>query len=445
MSNLESIVSVTITSNSRGISRKSFGIPLVVGKHDNWGQRFKVYTLGTALADLVSDGFTTFDPIYKAVQSIASNTPKPQNVAVGRLVTSFDQLFELVVQTSVTVGDVYAFTLIAPDGAETSISYTAQVADTSILVAVAIAALIDAVTDITAAVPATPTVAAVADNPDEMWRVSGINDQQFAFEDTTVDTNLAAEVGEINTLYPAWYGLILADPQSNARALVLAAFTETLEKMCGITSYNHDNLDPVSTTSLMYLLNAAQYFRTYAIFSNDQKVGAGATWMGNRFPFDPGSSTWAYKPLSGVTVDILTTDQTGSIDAVKGNYYVEVADLPVTQPGKMAAGEWIDVIRFRDWLVSRIREAVFTLLANAPKVPYTDTGVAMVTKEIAAVLQEGIGVGGLAATPAPFVAAPLVADVSDADKIARILPDIYFEATLAGAIHTVQIAGVLKV
>ena len=53
--------------------------------------------------------------------------------------------------------------------------------------------------------------------------------------------------------------------------------------------------------------------------------------------------------------------------------------------------------------------------------------------------------GVLAADPVPIVQAPLVADIDPADKAARILPDITFQATLAGAIHKLVITGVLSV
>ena len=58
---LESIVQVTITSNSRGISRKGFGIPLVVAQHSVWAERYRVYNLGTALDDMVNEGFSSAD------------------------------------------------------------------------------------------------------------------------------------------------------------------------------------------------------------------------------------------------------------------------------------------------------------------------------------------------------------------------------------------------
>ena len=52
--------------------------------------------------------------------------------------------------------------------------------------------------------------------------------------------------------------------------------------------------------------------------------------------------------------------------------------------------------------------------------------------------------GILAADPAFTVTAPAVADVSAGDKTARTLPDVDFDATLAGAIHKVEISGTVS-
>lgn len=442
---LADIVNVVITSNSRGVTRASFGIPLIIGKHDAWGERYRVYSAGTILPTLVTDGIPTTSPIYKAAQGLISNTPKVKNIAVGRLVTDYNQTIDLTVQATVTEGDIYAFDLRAPDGTLTEISYTAQTADTPTLVGTAVAALIAAVTDISATATL-ELIECVADNPNEMWQFENLNVQQFAFEDTTIDSSLVTELGEITTLYPSWYGLILADPNSNARVVALAANIETQERIFGITTFETDNLDPASETSTMYTLNAATYYRTYAIYSEDQNARAAATWMGSRFPVDPGASTWAYKALSGVTVDDITTNGQAAMDDVDGNYYITVGGLPVTLTGRMAGGEWIDAIRGRDWLTARLREAVFGLLANSPKVPFTDPGIDSVVSVVKGVLESGVVAGYLAADPPPIVTAPAAADVSDADKIARTLPDVSFEATLAGAIHIVDpLNGVLKV
>ena len=450
---LSNIVQVTITTQSRGVSRVGFGTPLVVGVTTNIPALTKVYTLGTAAIDLVTDGFGTSDPIYLAVVALARNTPKPSQVIVGKLLTDFNQTFDITVKTVVALGgELYEFDITSPDGTVTAVSYTTTAADTETVIAAALSTQINAVTDLTST-PTAGVLAVAADNPSEMFFVDGIDVSIIDFDETTVDSNLVAEVSNITAANPDWYGLILADPNSQARVTVLANSIETQEKIFGVTTHDTAVGDPASTTDVMFALNALTLFRTYVIYSGDQGAYAAATWMGNRFPSDPGSSTWAFKPLSGVTVDILETSFSAAILAKSGNTYQRIAGLTVTQNGTMASGEFIDVIRGRDWLTQRMRERIFGLLANAAKVPFTNGGIQQVVTQVEAQLLEGINatylspdpLSGIDGEPAFIVTAPLASEVSSADKIARLLPDVAFTAGLAGAIHAVQINGVISV
>jgi len=451
MSTLLSIVTVTITSNSRGISRKSFGIPLVIAKHNNFGPRYKVYSLGTAPIDMVADGFNVNDPAYLAVSALARNTPKPEKVVVGKLLTDFDHTFDITVQPIVALGgELYAFNILGPTGLLTSISYLAIAADTETVIAAALDTQITAIAGLTST-PTAGVIACAADNANEMFRVNGLDVTIFDFADTTVDSNLVAELSTITQQNSEWYGLILADPNSSARVQVLAANIETQERVFGITTHDTATGDPVSTTDVMFLLNAATYFRTYSIYSGNQGAHAAATWMGHLFPTDPGSSTWAFKPLSGVIVDALETSFGDAIEAKKGNTYTTVAGAAITFEGTMASGEFIDVIRGRDWLTVRLQERIFGLLINSPKVPFTNPGIDQVVAQVDAQMEEGIGAGYLSGDvpegqdAAFIVTSPDVSEVSSANKLGRLLPDINFEATLAGAIHAVQVNGVIKI
>jgi hypothetical protein len=85
------------------------------------------------------------------------------------------------------------------------------------------------------------------------------------------------------------------------------------------------------------------------------------------------------------------------------------------------------------------------MLAGLDKVPYTDAGVALIQAQVIASLQSAVAKGILTSDPAPVVTVPKVANVSPSDKAARILPDVKFSATLAGAIHKVNITGVVSV
>lgn len=456
MSTLSDIVQITISSAGRGVSRKGFGIPLVVAKHTNTAGLFKQYNLGTALSDMVADGFTTNDPAYKQVNALSRNTPKPRNVIVGKLLTSFDHLFEITVRAIVALGgELYEYDVVSPDGTVTTISYTAIAADDEDVIATALRAQVTAIADLTAA-GATNEVLCSADNSDEMFYVSGLDEKVLTFEDTTIDSNLAAEVGAIRAQNSSWYSLSLADPRSKARITALANYIETQEAIFLSTTHDTACGDPVSTTDVAYTLNAAQLFRTALLYSGDQVGYGAATWLGNGLPFDPGSQTWAYKPLSGVIFDDLESGFAQALVDKKCNHYIEIAGLPVTnggeaEGGQMASGEYIDVIRGRDWLVVRLRERIFGLLVNARKVPYTGGGIDQVTNEVGAQMEEGISATYLSpdipeGQDKPYiVTAPEIGDVSAADKIARLLPDVDFEAILAGAIHATKINGVIRV
>ena len=133
------------------------------------------------------------------------------------------------------------------------------------------------------------------------------------------------------------------------------------------------------------------------------------------------------------------------METKKANYYITVAGVSIVMNGQVSGNEWIDTIRGIDWLEARMKERLFSALINAPKIPYTDNGVAIIEAGVRAQLAEGIRVGFLAADPAPEVTVPKVADIDPAQKAARILPDVSFSATLAGAIHEIEIDGVVSV
>jgi hypothetical protein len=61
-----------------------------------------------------------------------------------------------------------------------------------------------------------------------------------------------------------------------------------------------------------------------------------------------------------------------------------------------------------------------------------------------AVLRRATVLGILAADPAYEITAPDASEVSVADKGNRLLPDMEFTGTYAGAIHKVEIQGVLS-
>jgi len=442
---LSDIVTVNISATSRGVSRKSFGVPLVAAYHTKWMDLYKVYSSSTVLSDMVTDGFTVYDPAYISVRSLVQASPKVPNVVVGRLSTVFEHSGTITVATGTPVaGKIYRLNVISPAGVLTAVSYTAIAGNTESDVATALAALITAISGITA----TATLAVIswaADVDGTMWRFTGYDPTLLWYEDTTVDSSLAANLTAIKLAYPDFYGLVLADAQSDARITAIAAVTEAEERIFAATTYSTENVS-ASTGNIGAALRTADYFRTYVKYSGDQTADSGARWMGGQFAKDPGSSTWAYKSLSGVIVDNLNATQISNLETNNTNYYIELNGVPITLNGRMASGEWIDTIRGRDWLVARLRERQLSLLVNNPKIPYTDAGISILEASVTAQLAEGVSQGYLSGEgdDAPIVTAPKASDASAADKIDRIVRNINFQAVLAGAVHKMVINGTVS-
>ena len=70
------------------------------------------------------------------------------------------------------------------------------------------------------------------------------------------------------------------------------------------------------------------------------------------------------------------------------NYYVPCAGRDITRDGKMIGGEWVDIIRFRDWLKNQMQIRIYELFVKHPKIPYTDAGIVLVQNQMEAVLAE---------------------------------------------------------
>jgi hypothetical protein len=107
----------------------------------------------------------------------------------------------------------------------------------------------------------------------------------------------------------------------------------------------------------------------------------------------------------------------------------------------MVSGEWIDVIHGIDWLESRMQNNIWNAYVNNEKIPFTDDGINLIITQIDEALSTSVGRSILAGSPVYTISAPRASEVSATDKGQRTLPDVEFEATLAGAINKTRIRG----
>lgn len=256
---------------------------------------------------------------------------------------------------------------------------------------------------------------------------------------TTPSGSIADAINAAVDLDNDWYFLLL----TSAAEDVIADAAETVEAMSKIFVTRSDAaaVRTSATNDLASDLKDASYFRTALFYTGSLTDYPDAAFIGKLAPLDPGSETWAFKTLAGVTVDNWTDSEKGYLNGKNADYYVPLAGVNVTLNGKVAGGEYLDVIRFIDWLTARIQEEIFGNLVRQAKVPFTDKGIAVIESAVRAVLERGVKAGGIASSQDYTVTVPKSADVSANDKAARSLTGVHFTAVLAGAIHAVEIAG----
>ncbi len=205
----------------------------------------------------------------------------------------------------------------------------------------------------------------------------------------------------------------------------------------------------VSTDDLTVYAGALNSDRTVVMVTNQPGEYPAEAWVGACAPFAPGTITWTFKTLNGISNSGLMNSEVDSVEDANGNAYIEQGGVMITSNSKTTSGEYIDVVRSKDWLEARITEGVFSLLANSKKVRFTNAGIAQVVAAVEAPFKRAVasGVIGRDAEDKPMynVTAPSRSEISQTDRANRKLPGVTFGGTIAGAIEDVGINGSIEV
>ncbi|MDK1020034.1 MAG: DUF3383 family protein [Candidatus Hydrogenedentes bacterium] len=261
------------------------------------------------------------------------------------------------------------------------------------------------------------------------------------------------EITLINNADSDWYFIVITS-RTQADVEDVSVLIETLKKQLHNASADSNIPDSAVSSDIASVFEIAERERTITMFNElAANTYPDVAWVAVLATKTPGSATWNFKTLTDVTPsDTLTDAQRDTILTAKNaNAYFTVGGRAIMREGKTAKGEFIDLVHGTDFLESQMTDAIFAVLAAADKIPFTDQGIATVEGAIRATLDDFILSGFLASRPdlydgQPYsIFVPAVADVSQADRANRILPDITFRATLAGAIHEVEVAGTVAV
>lgn len=437
---LSEIVNVQIQAGTVNPARKGFGVPLIMAFHNAWsGSEVRSYT---SFSGVAAD-FDSHEWPYLAAAAMFAQKIRPSEIKIGKLPTptGIPQIVVLDFADHPT-GEAITGTVTAPDGTETAINvaWNTNIATTLAAVDTAIEAAIGASSVATASPILTVTVPTAG---------NGVAHFEFPTayaRETTADQGYDDALDAALVIDPEFY-FVLTDTASpkNMDKVARWAAANARFYLAG-PSYG----DPTDFVSGEFSAGADYT----ALLANDAAAGLfslqarnacqEAAWCGYMAPRDPGSATWAFKTLQGVGADVLTSTQRTFIATTSGgNHYTEEAKVAITRPGKTFGGEWIDVVLGIAWIEARAAEAIFALLANEPKVPYTEAGVGQIEAVLRGVLREAQKRGIIDA--GWTITHTAVEDQETADRAARILRGLEFAARLAGAIHTVNLVGTVTV
>ena len=433
---LSDYVAVSITLAGAAVTQPSFNVLLIAG----YNATFSGTRTYTSLKGVAAD-FAAASPEYQAATAAFSQNPAPQKIKIGN-----------VAQLVAGAGNV---TLGQAPIAGNEITLAVNDQPVSVTYATSATATMTALAEAIAAVPGILSVTVDANNPNAVDIVAEIGYEISLSNATltgggtiaaTVDTPAVTWTEGLNALQiqdDAWYGLVITDP-TDVNILNVAAWTEAQEKIFGVSSAD-PAIVAAGTADVASVLQAKGYDRTFLMYHAIAGEFPEAAWMAGQLINPPGSATWAFKTLAGVTPDALTATQIAAAKAKNCNLYLSVAGVKISDPGIMAGGHYIDTTFGLDWLQSTIQADVFALLATTKKIPYTDAGAQQVASVVRTDLNRAIAQGVLANDGSLVLHVPKVGDQAETDRTNRYFPDITFSANLAGAIQKVQVQGTVSV
>ncbi len=239
------------------------------------------------------------------------------------------------------------------------------------------------------------------------------------------------------------------------RQIVVWGLTSTLAKT--IMAYVEDTTKilfaPYSAVSS--ITSFADYERTVAVCGSaaddsDGEVNNIACILGATGGLTAGSFT--YKNTIVVNGTVMSNDTylalTDGDDTMPILAILTKAGDDVVSDGSSLSGEFIDVIDSKDYIVQQLEYQTQKVLNTQAKVPYTNTGIAMLEAAAISVLKSAYTNGMIAdnedGSPAYSVSYALREDADDEDIQDRRYVEGSFEFVLSGAIHYVKITGTIK-
>lgn len=444
MSDINQIIQVNITRQTPVASLPGFGVPAILAQFAAGTKGFAGTTRTKyygSTSEMTSDGWAATDSVYLAAQAIFSQNPRVPRVFVGRIDTADASVAASGDAIRAEQDDWYTFEVVG----NRAIKF---VLGSDLSTGNVLSSTINGTT------VAPVTYATSHANTMSLWKtaieaaITGATATISGREMTVTLVGKDLNIGTASVAGGTAVTVTISNPLDATKTKAWMAWAATQKKLQFVqdsdpATYAADT-GSTSTACLAEFAKLMSYDRVAMVYHATNTEYAAAAWVGKGLPYDPGAHTWAFKSLTGVSVDSLTTAQEGLIRGKNANIYTNTASYANTYAGTVAkANNYIDDVRGLDWLDTTIKADLFNLLAASGKVPFTDSGIQMVVGTLKGSLRKAETATVL--TSGWTVTFPAASVVPAADKAARKLTGITWTGTLAGAVHSIVINGTVSV
>ena len=473
--NIGRLVRVQVNLQPLTAARRGFGTLLVIGDSDiiGVGERLRAYTdLESVAGDFGLDA-----PEYKAAALYFGQTPRPQQLMIGRwanAATSAELVGGILTDAE---KEITRWKAVTSSGMEITVSGGVEIVQNADFSG---CTNLNAVAEVINAQLKTAKIAYTGErfvvkstNTGESeslgWATGDLApmlklDQAQALSPTDgQDAEGAVEaVQALADFSGAWYGCMFAAstmPQE-ADYLAVAEFIEgaSITRLFGITETDARILDAVYTQDIASKLKALNRRRTCVQYSpNPYAIASlfGRAFSVN-FAANRSTITIMYKQEPGVAPSVITETQAQTLKTKRCNVFTQyLNDTAILQYGVMSGQAYFDEMHGLDWFADALQTELYNLLYQSKtKIPQTDAGQNQLVNCCAAVCGEAIN-NGLAAPgkwnadgfgqlergdelPGFYIYTPPMAEQPQSTREQRIAPPIQIALKLAGAIHEID-------
>jgi uncharacterized protein DUF3383 len=432
MSISSEIVTGTITLSDRAPLAANFGIPAVFCNAPFIGGR--LYELSPeGLAEMVTDGFVVTDRGYSIVSSMASQNPHTDQVLVYNRAANNSQAIDLT-PTVTTAGFEYAFT-VQVGTTEHDISVVVQSGDVAADICDDLVAAIDPLSGVAAADNTTKVTLTPSTAGTHVY-VKGAP-SALTVKDTSSDAGIATDLAAA-ALVHEFYAFVI-DSFAETEANAAATWAEANEKLFIHQSADSTDVADSGGTGVGADFLASAYHRSAVLWTADMAGNAAAGLFARQLSQDPGTSSYAFKDITGADADALTTTRLANGKGKNLLLFGLSNGARHTFFGKAASGRSLRITSAIDFINARIREAGLAVFLNAEYVPYSARGFAQMEAAVRGVLSlvESRGI----IDPGWTVTVPDAATQSTANKNAGLLDAVRFNCVLPGDVLKVIYRG----